>query len=203
MKFVTPLTMLGHRHPPRYEFADRATGTTQVLLNATRANNKDAYADGSFFRTVEMPRLKVDRLIVYLASSIGQNVRETCDDSISLRNIRKDAANRNIKVECIDQPKLVLGVYCLKYPSAKECISARITADKDASTDNTRLWKTLCLILVAVVAVLILYITLSLAHRAMCTKPSNFKNSHSWSFSKKPMLQNDELENNNEVERIV
>ncbi|XP_066918488.1 ADP-ribosyl cyclase/cyclic ADP-ribose hydrolase-like isoform X3 [Clytia hemisphaerica] len=186
------------------EFAKRSTETAKVLLNATRANNKDAYADGSFFRTVEMPELQVDKLVVYLASSIGKEVRERCADSISMENIRADAEAKNIQVECIDQPSLVLNVYCLKYPKAKECVNKdNFRSDSNADKEEARLWKTVCLILVAVVAVLIVYITISLVHRAVCYKPGDYKYSHSWSFSKKPMLQDDEVENNNDIERVV
>jgi len=56
---------------------------------------------------------------------------------------------------------------------------------------------------VAVVAVMVVYITVSLAYRVISSNSGDLKNSHSWSFSKKPMLQSDELENNNEIERIV
>ncbi|XP_066918490.1 ADP-ribosyl cyclase/cyclic ADP-ribose hydrolase-like [Clytia hemisphaerica] len=194
------------------EFAKQATGVSKVLLNATRANNKDAYADGSFFRTVEMPELQVDKLVVYLASSIGKEVRETCNDSISMENIRKDAESRNIAIECLDQPSLVLNVFCLKYPAAKECVRRNTLLSKDihhakqisTPEDEVKLWKTVCIVLIGVCGVLLMYIVMTLVHRSVCVgKTSNFKYPHTWSMSKKPMLSNDEIDNNNDLERVV
>ena len=66
-----------------------------------------------------------------------------------------------------------------------------------------RLWKTVCIILVAVVGVMIVCVTISLAHRAICNKSSDYKHNYSWSISKKPILQSEEVENNNQVERVV
>ncbi|XP_057314167.1 ADP-ribosyl cyclase/cyclic ADP-ribose hydrolase-like isoform X2 [Hydractinia symbiolongicarpus] len=181
------------------KFAERATKIAHTLLNASRSENRPAYYESSFFRTVEMPRLHVDKLIVLVASSIGQPVRESCD-SQSILELKQDAKKNNIAMECIDQPKLVLQIFCLKYPKTSPC-STKPLYDND-NKEELKLWKWACIVLIAVALILLIIIGSCMAH-SLIKKNRNFKYLHNWSFSRKPMLTTeesiDQSDNNNQV----
>jgi len=176
-------------------FAVRASGEATVLLNANRSRNRSAYYSKSFFRSVEMPRLKVDQLNVLVATNA--NARETQ----SLIELDMDAKMKNMRTTCVDQLKLVLRVFCLKFPKASQCAPVRfLPQDFRREREETILWRTICFIRIAVAAFLLLLIGIYIIRKYFITKNSNFKYLHNWSFSKKPMLSNDdELTDKNNI----
>jgi len=102
-------------------FSRSAKGIAYILINGTRANNEPAYKKDSYFRSVEMPVMdNVTKLIVLIARNIGKTPRESCGTG-SLVELENDARKKNMEFECIQEPKLVLRILCLKYPSAEEC----------------------------------------------------------------------------------
>jgi len=182
-------------------FALRASGEATVLLNASRSRNRSAYYSKSFFRSVEMPRLKVDQLNVLVATNADKPVRERCGTQ-SLIELDMDAKMKNMRTACVDQPKLVLRVFCLKFPKASQCAPVSfLPQDSTRESEETILWRTICFILIAVAAFLLLIIGIYIIRKYFITKNSNFKYLHNWSFSKKPMLSSndDELTDNNNI----
>ncbi|XP_065670186.1 ADP-ribosyl cyclase/cyclic ADP-ribose hydrolase isoform X4 [Hydra vulgaris] len=168
------------------KFAERAAGISHVLLNGSRPDNNPAYLKGSFFRSVEVPYLKIDKLIALVATNIGTNKREYCG-SPSLRELEKDAAALNINFECVDQPLLVLRIYCLKIPQAPECDPKNIPVGNDrysssSEFEDIRLWKISCFTLVAVVASVLLFLGLSFVRKQYFQK--HFTLNYSISSSK-------------------
>jgi len=153
-------------------FAVRASGEATVLLNANRSRNRSAYYSKS----------------------------ERCGTQ-SLIELDMDAKMKNMRTTCVDQPKLVLRVFCLKFPKASQCAPVRfLPQDFRREREETILWRTICFIRIAVAAFLLLLIGIYIIRKYFITKNSNFKYLHNWSFSKKPMLSNDdELTDNNNI----
>lgn len=103
-------------------------------------------------------------------------------------------------MECVDQPKLVLRIFCIKYPTAKECKGPNTSAQKH--DNETKLWKTISFIFITVAVILIILIAATIGQYNV-KKKLKFKDMHKWSISRKPILGEDDdemvAENNNDI----
>jgi len=152
-------------------FALRASGEATVLLNASRSRNRSAYYSKSFFRSVEMPRLKVDQLNVLVATNADKPVRERCGTQ-SLIELDMDAKMKNMRTTCVDQPKLVLRVFCLKFPKASQCAPVSfLPQDSTRESEETMKWRTVGIVL-AVVCFLLLVALVSTGYWSKRRKSS-------------------------------
>jgi len=150
-------------------FARRAYGTAHTLLNASRSKGT-AYHKTGFFRTYEMPELKVDHLVVFVASNVVNPSSEKCGTG-SLLELQEDADKRNITVKCIDQPELVLRRFCLKFPRSSHC-------KKKSNEDKLRKWRIVGITTSVISVILLIVIAVLIVRPRVSRKGDNYNRQH-------------------------
>jgi len=130
------------------QFSKLAEGVAYVMINGTRKGGRPTYYKDSFFRSVEMPQINIDKLVVLVVSDIDEQPIERCGEG-SLLTLDEDAKNRNATTECHHDPKFVLRILCAKYPEADQCREIV----KQATSDGE--WKPVGIVFLVVCVLLI------------------------------------------------
>lgn len=107
-------------------FAQKVRGQVTVVLNGTRTIG--AVSNTSTFLNYELPNFKknnVKLVRVILLHRLGTEKYETCNEPKSLHKLESILMERNIRYECQDNPKYIIGLFCFQNPMSKECQSIK------------------------------------------------------------------------------
>jgi len=127
--------------------AEKAEKKAYVILNGTTTGIFTAYWTGSIFGKTELPRLgslgKVKKLVILVAMDVDRPPKERCGEG-TLVDLQKDAKKYGIpEFECNDNPIVVMGILCAKFPHSAPCEILEKLQDVDvlpSTSDDSKRW---------------------------------------------------------------
>jgi len=138
------------------QFAKNARGVVHVLVNGTRRDGEPAFRNTSTFAEVELPNLnakEVKEVKIFVGVDLDIKPKEKCGKE-SIKTMQKLIEQRDIKVKCFDDPRVVFFVLCTKYPRDHRCMTVLTRLFKDS--DNLKMWKIIAFCLIGACTLLII-----------------------------------------------